>query len=259
MRNWYKFLNLNDWLERRRTFAEIRDLERQESYAELDGSNPLHLAKMSLHVGDHIEASRRWNQARVSYPALVRRSRDSITILLGLKRFDEAEALMASCRQEFPGDSHYAEGYALVAQSRGDISEALNRWRKTRRRFPAAWRSYVEEAVCLSELGTHDEADHLITRATEMFPSELHIWIQWARVSDARQQWTQSVSRWQAVADRFQWPGALIGKSRAFASLGDTAEALKILTNGIQEFSNDPALREEIARLSHATKPSNSH
>ena len=259
MRRWYKLLNLNDWLERRRVFADIRALELQESYAALDGSNPLHLAKISLQVGDVIEASRRWDQACVSHPVLVRRSPDSITILLGLKRFDEAEALIASCKQEFPGDSHYAEGYSLVPQSRGDIAEALGRWRKAQRRFPAAWRSYVEEAVCLCLLGKAGEADRLLTNAIRMFPEQLHIWIQWGRVSDAQSEWNQSAERWQSVADKFQWPGGIIGKSRALVNLGNPTEALSVLTDAKDKFRSDPDLQQEIARLSKAVNQTNSH
>ena len=246
---WLSLRGVRDRMDRRQAFRELRTFEQESLWAASDSSNPLNQAKISVQVGDYAEAARQWEDAITRYRALARKSRDSIKVLLALKRFDEAEALMVSCRKEFPGDPHYAEGYALVAQRRGDTTEAISRWRRVRKRFPGTWMSYVEETACLSMIGEHTEAEKLITRAIRQFPEVLHVWIQWGRVADASEQWQQSAERWRIVSSKFPWVGAPIGRSRALQRLGKPVEALEVLTAVEDEFPRDPDFRSELAKV----------
>jgi tetratricopeptide (TPR) repeat protein len=246
--NWLDGVSIRDWTERRRAFKELDKFKKESLYLASDESNPLNLAKLSVGVGDHTEAARRWEEAVALHLPLVRKSRDSLNILLELKRFDEAEALMASCKREYPGDPHYAQGYALVAQRRGDSAEALKRWQEVRKRFPGSWTSHVEETVCLGLAGRQDEADTLISRSIHKFPESLHVWIQWARVADNREDWHTSAERWQVVSSKFGWAGATTGLSRALERLGKPDEAFDILTAAESKFSRDPGFRAAMDR-----------
>jgi len=250
--NWLTALGVRDWTERRRAFKDLDQFKQDSLDLASDERNPLNLAKLSIRVGDRAEAARWWEEAAACHQALVRWSRDSIDILLDLKRFDEAEALMASCKREFPGDPHYAQGYALVAQRRGDIAEAIKRWRQVRKRFPGTWMCYVEETVCLVLLGKREEGETLISRAARSFPDTLHIWIQWARSADSREDWLQSAERWQAVSTKFQWVGATTNLSHALERLGRPDEAFDLLVAAESRFSRDPDFRAALNRARKA-------
>jgi tetratricopeptide (TPR) repeat protein len=248
MWHWPNLLFIGDWANRRRAFKELKTFEQEAAYAALDDANPLNLAKNSIQVGDYAEAARRWEEAVVRHRTLVRKSRDSIKILLELKRFEEAEALMASCKKEFPGDPHYAQGYALVAQRRGDIPEAIDRWRRVRKRFPGSWMSYVEETVCLGLVGRHKEGETLISQAIRKFPESLLVWIQWAKVADDREDWHISAERWQALSTKFHWVGSTIRLSQALERLGKPDEAFSVLTAAEARFSSDTDFRAAMNR-----------
>ena len=163
--------NFRAWRERRRAMRQMLAMEREE-VRELRHSdmNPLRQAKVSLELDDPETALRFWNQAWIRHPNYVKQAPETLGVLLGLKLFDEAEAIMLEGQKRSPHEAQFAEGYALVAEHRGDREEAVARWQRVLKRFPSSWTAHVSAARCLRELGRSSEAEHLLKLTISRFP-----------------------------------------------------------------------------------------
>jgi hypothetical protein len=114
------------WRQRRRALRDLDDFQRlDQSILGLDEANPVNRAKVALESGDTSAALQFWHEAVARYPGFARGSRDALTILLGLRLFDEAEALMREGQRRAPRDLYYADGLARIAERRGDNEEAI--------------------------------------------------------------------------------------------------------------------------------------
>lgn len=137
----------------------------------------------------------------------------------------------------------------MVAQERGDLEEAVLRWRNVRKRHPTSWKCYNHETICLRSLGRLEEADALISRGTGKCSESLFVAIEWARTAEARSDLAAIEQRWRSVWDRFGWVGAAIGLSRALRRLGRSEEALDTLLAVKARFPRDSDLRAELKRF----------
>ena len=91
------------WQQRRRALRDLKNNQRlDESIPGLDDSNPVNRAKVALETGDPVAALQFWNEAVARYPGFANDSPHALTILLGLRLFDEAEALMREGRDVLP-------------------------------------------------------------------------------------------------------------------------------------------------------------
>ena len=223
------------WTRRWRALRELKDLERQEdSKLQLDEGNFINRAKAAISAGDTVAASRFWQEALEHYPRFARTSHDSLEILLRLQRFDEAEALMLDGQKQGPRDSFYATGFALVAERRGDIQEAIRRWGIVRSKFPTSWMGYVHGAACLCAVGESEAAEPLNMRAIKRFQNEAQAWIGSARTAEHRRDWQEAVRRWEMVRDKFGQVrehdiASRIGIARGLEGLGKFDEAEQLL------------------------------
>ena len=164
--------SLSDWLGRRRAMRELRAMDAREAAAlTLSDRSPLNRAKTALSVDDAAEALHCWTEARERLGDTVLTSRDSLPILLRLKRYDEAEALMQEGCKRFPRDPYYLEGLAEIAERRPDLPEAIARWTRVQRLFPGSWRGYTFRGACLVRSGRADEAEVLLSKAVSLFTS----------------------------------------------------------------------------------------
>src|SRR4051812_26897767 len=110
-----------DWRDRRATLKELQHLQWREETELLDQSqNPINLAKLSLATGEVAEAASQWDRARQLLPNAILESPDSLGILLGLNRYDEAESLMRERDRRGLGGFDYLNGLAQIAEHRGD-------------------------------------------------------------------------------------------------------------------------------------------
>ena len=218
------------WRERRQALRELEKMNStDEAMLSLDESNPVNRAKTALLVGDRLEAARFWAEARARIPKFVLTSHDSLEVLLGLGRFDEAEALMLEGRKQFPHDKFYAQGYAEVAGRQFNNAEAATRWAAVRKAFPSYWMGYARGAGCLTQIGEFDEAEAILKQAIAQFPEQIHCRIEQAKTADRRQDWPEALRRWEIVRTQFKHPAGVVGAARALVEMGKLDEADKLL------------------------------
>ena len=217
----------------------------------LDDANFVQRAKMAVEVGDCAAARHYWDEALVRYPNFAKRSRDALQILLGLESFDEAEALMVEGQRREPREGYYASGYALVAQRRGDLEEAIQRWSRVRRKFPGYWTGFVHAANCLRQTGKLNAADALLKKATERFPRQVEAWWEWAVVAEEREDWEAALRRWETVSDEFNNGYGPVGAAEALEKLGRGEEAEQRLKVAQSRYPLEPGIATALAGLAY--------
>ncbi len=214
------------WRERRRAMHDLKGLQRlDEAVLGLDDTNAVNRAKVALEAGNQVAALGFWNEALARYPGFAKGSRDALTIMLGLRLFDDADALMREGVRRAPRDPFYAEGYAQVAERRGDNEEAILRWARVRKKCPGSWKGYVQGAICLEKAGQLDAAEALIEKALKRFPDNPSTWMQWARNAEHRHDWPEALRRWELADKRFRHNLIDISIPRILAELGRFEEA----------------------------------
>lgn len=223
------------WRERRHALREFKAMGNlDQQMLALDDSNPLYRARTALNLGDHAEALRCWLDACQRLPEFARTSHDSLGILLGLRRYDEAEALMLAGRKRSPRDSHYSCGYAEIATERNDYAEAAKRWAAARKAFPGAWRGYAFGAASLSKLGKLDEAEAVLERGLALLPTNINCRIEYARMAELRKDWLEAHRRWELIGKEFNHVLGVLGAARALQEMGRLDEAEACLAAGRQ-------------------------
>jgi tetratricopeptide (TPR) repeat protein len=215
-----------DWRERRSALKDLKERQRFEEAVLMDQNlNPLNLAKLSLDSGDSVKAASLWQRARAVLPNAVLESPDSLEILLGLKRYDEADALMRERGKRFPGDRFYLTGLARIAEQRGDLEDALKRWIVARDHMTDTIDGYHGCARCLIALDRLDEAEAQYDAALRRGRDNLDACIGRALISDRRKDWGESLVRWKHVADTFRFGPAFAFYAKALVELGRVDEA----------------------------------
>ncbi|HVC60820.1 MAG TPA: tetratricopeptide repeat protein [Acetobacteraceae bacterium] len=231
---------LRAWWERRQALRELSLLQRRdEASIMVDDANPLNRAVVSISLGDNAEALRCWREARERFPRFVRARPESLKVLFGLQRYDEAEELMEEGLKHDPRNPYFAEGMAEAAHRRRDLPEALRRWTKIRRKFPSRWMAYAHGCAALRELGQVAEAERLISRAITLFPDEIHCRIEWARIAEASGNWNLALQRWDYVGTELKHVSGVIGVARALKNLGRDDEARERLVSVRTRYSLD--------------------
>lgn len=208
------------WQGRRRALRELARLQKADLDAlALDDNSPVNRTKAALAAGDKATALRLWQEALARYPGFATNTREAVEIELGIGRLDEAETLVKEWRKRAPRDEQFAGWYGLIAERRNDIDEALRRWTEIRRAFPRYWMGYIRAAMCLRRKGRLDEAEVLVTRAIKRVPGEAQVWFEWARLAEERRDWSESLSRWQIVSEKFPHVQATLGSARALVAM----------------------------------------
>jgi predicted Zn-dependent protease len=232
---------------------ELQEMQRLElQLLKLDDNNPLYRAKTALACGDRAQALRYWTEARDRIPELVTTSHDSLDILIGLDRLDEAEALMLEGRRRFPREPYYARGYADIATRRGDHSEAVKRWAAVRKAFRGVWQAYVFGAGSLRALGRPDEAEALLRDGINRFPGEIGCRVEHAKLAEGRKDWPTALQRWKLVSTEFKHPLGVIGVARALRQMGRFDEAEERLAEGRLNYPTLPDFVMEQIYLAQA-------
>ncbi len=247
---------LGGWWARRRVLSEMHGITREEKEtATYYFEAQLEAVKAALVREDRKTALTLWQQARAAFPAEARRSPQGLEILLHLQRFDEAEELMQEGRRERPGNPFFDESLAIIAQQRGDIPLALERWSQTRRKHPQRPRAYAQEAACLARLSRFAEAEAVVAQGVKAFPSDLYCALEHARLADVREDWETALQRWERLAalarEPTQLPNqlALIGRAQTLQKMTRLDDAEREFQEARRLFPLDNVPAIELARI----------
>jgi tetratricopeptide (TPR) repeat protein len=230
---------LSEWLELR---SAVRDLKRgqrdEEGILMRSYPNPLQVVRTALNNGDLENAASAWERAKLLLPKTTFWSNDAVSILLDLKRYDEAEALMQRRHRRVPTDIYCQLGLANVAMRRGDFVEAAKRWTALRERakqepegslrISCLREGYLQGGLCSGALGKQDEAEIMLGELVRLGYDDLYLLSERARLSERREDWSESFVRWKLVSDRFKFGAGFAGQARSLVQLGrvDEVEAL---------------------------------
>lgn len=242
-----------DWQERRDILREMRrqqsDKSEQDRFIVRD---KLTYALSALARDDLRHATELWTASLDHYPSETRSSPLALKVLLGLRRFDEAEALMQQGHKRHPREVDLVSGLAEVAQARGDHDAAIERWAALRKQFPGVLRGYVLGAEALMARNRLDEAETLAEQAIRRFPEEMTPYLEHARVAVQRQDWPLALQRWQPIRERFNFVGGHIGCAQAMIHLGRHDEADALLSEARIRWPIEPGPAAELARAAQA-------
>jgi tetratricopeptide (TPR) repeat protein len=132
----------------------------------------LEYARMAVRREDWPEALRRWQVVQDQFNHLSFGYIGRAQALIWLERYDEADTLLTYTRTRFPTESGPFAESARCAAARGDVPEAVERWKRRYQRFPLEVHGYWDAAGALEKLGEADEAEAALRAAIDRFPAE---------------------------------------------------------------------------------------
>jgi len=243
-----------DWRQRRKILQQLARIQADDSERlRFMVKDELTYALGAVQRGDLRYAIEVWTKLLDRHSADARASPLALPLLIGLRRFEEAEALMRQGQKAHPRDPLYAKGLADIAQAKGDHEDAIQHYAVLRKRFPGIIEGYVCGAVSLLATNRLDEAEALAERAIKLFPNDIRGYLEHARVAVRRANWAEALTRWKRVQDRFSHQFGYFGYAQALVRLGRHEEADKELAAARTRFPTDPDPVVERARLSEAT------
>jgi tetratricopeptide (TPR) repeat protein len=200
--------------------------------------------------GDWAEAARRWAVIRSSDPGLLVGYTGGAQAARQVGRADEAEALLREAIDRFPADPGVLVDAARMFQHNRDWTNAIDRWQRVRERFPDQMAGYVEGAAALRAANRFNEADAVLAKAIEIFPSDPYPLIECARVASAKGDVEQAARSWDAVLIRF--PKFIGGYTDAMCSLTDLKrpeDAARIAIEALLNFPDEFRIAEAVAQM----------
>jgi tetratricopeptide (TPR) repeat protein len=202
--------------------TELRQAIRRDP---LDFGLLAELAEISDRRRDWARSLEQWKHLAETH-LLQRAFASAAAALIQLGRPDEAEDWLKEPATRFTRSVDIAVMYAEVAQTRGDLAAACERWATVRAIDQGSPRGYREGALRLAEFGRHAEADAVLRIANDRFPDEVWPTLEFANIAHARQDWNEAVARWEAVRRRFPRESAGYDRgSEALRAAGRDEEA----------------------------------
>ncbi|WP_158923689.1 lipopolysaccharide assembly protein LapB [Acidisphaera sp. S103] len=199
-------------------------------------------ALAALEIDDVRRAAEIWAEAVERYPNQTLDSHLAVNVLLGLRRFDEADALMQEGLRKSPNDQRCAIGLAHVARVRGDHESAAERWAKVRKQFPNVMDGYAFGVMALRGLNRLPDAEALTRQTMARFPDEVLGFMEYGRLADIQQDWDQALERWTVVLTRFDHLSGYTGAAQAMVKLGRYDEADALLARARVRYPIDPSV-----------------
>jgi tetratricopeptide (TPR) repeat protein len=209
-------------------------------------------ALSALDGNDHQHATELWTKALERNPREARASPLAVKVLVGLRRFDEAETIMREGQIRHPNDMRFARGLAEIARDSGDDETALLRWVAVRKQFPGDMIGYAAGVGALRKLNRLSEAETLAERTMKLFPEEVLGFMEHAQIASLRQHWDDALRRWDLVRTRFDHSSGYLGAARAMIQLGRYDEAEALLSQCRIKTPTDSAPVIELARCAEA-------
>ena len=183
------------------------------------------------------EGLRRWELVHKNFPDAAVSHVGIGSALRDIGEFDTAETAFAKATERFPTDLWAAHNYAEIAGRRGDWAEALRRWERVRQGFPEHASAHVGAADALLKLERYEEADQLLSHASDAFPMDYWGLVSYARLAARQHRWDEAIRRWDVALQRFPCDAAAhIGKAEALIQAGRFSEAEVFLKASIERF-----------------------
>jgi predicted Zn-dependent protease len=225
---------LRSWTGRFRLLSDVKKLkDKADDRITRIVDDSIQSGLLALKSGDRKAALHFWEGARGRHPDLVLESQDGLYLLIGLQRFDVAEALMQEGCLRQPRNSFFFEGAALVATRSGDDEEAVRRYATLRKKFPRSAKGYRHATAPLIKLGRLDEADRLLGRIAGN-TRDAGLAIEYARLAMLRRAWPVALKRWHRVRDYFGHESAPLGLAHCHREMGRHDEAEHLLLDALK-------------------------
>jgi predicted Zn-dependent protease len=243
-----------NWQERREILKEARKIQADNhEWNRFTVRDQLTDALAALALNDERKATAIWESVSTQYPREAAAAPLAVDVLVKLRRFDEAEALMLLGLKKSPREIFFHKALALIARTRGDLPSAIDRYAALRRQFPGVWEGYVLGAQALAAAKRLEEADTLAERAMKMFPEEIGGFLEYGRLAEIRSDWTETLKRWSFIQERFpHWAFGYLGSARALIELARFDEAEAILTEMRVRFPTDSSRYALLAQCAEA-------
>jgi tetratricopeptide (TPR) repeat protein len=190
-----------------------------------------------------------WRKARANFPQLAMDSESALQLLIWLREYDEAEALMQAAHERFPRRAFPLEGLAQLATNRGQHEKAVQICADLRRRHPGSIKGYWMAAAALSALDRAAEAEKLMEAALHLDPSRTGMRIEYAKLAERRGNWPEAMKRWQRVDEENGHIAGGVGIARCLRKLGRFEEADQIIVRLKYRKSNEPTVWIESALI----------
>jgi len=217
----------------------------EESPAEI-----LERADRLVGSGQSENAQGLWRGLRETHPLVTPAWISAARHLRVLRRFGEADALLADAQIRFPDSPEATIEYAWIASDRRDWAEASRRWETARERFPNHPAPYYGAAFSLRELGRLVDAETILFDGRQRFPDDAGIALEYGWIAHSRRDWPTACRRWEearAVAPGH--PGGYIWGAQALCALGRAADAEALLKEACSLLPHEIGPAVELARF----------
>jgi tetratricopeptide (TPR) repeat protein len=179
---------------------EAEDLAKQAMSRFPEDISPLlEYARLAVIREDWEEALQRWQPVLnrfLYFGGYV----GSAQALSHLGRYDEAEELLQQARYRFGTDPGPLSEYARVAEIKGDVAEAVQRWKAVLYRFPLDMYVYLNAADAFEKFAEPAEAVATLHAAIDRFPNELRPMLELAKLlHHKRRDFPAAAEAWAAL------------------------------------------------------------
>lgn len=141
-----------------------------------------------------------------------------------------AEAL-AAC----PDDHHVIESYAVFLQSLGDLSAAIQQWRKVGELLPHDFLPWFQIGSLLSKQGNFKESETYLRKALARRPGLVEGWSELAQCLGARDEWLPSLHAFErASAMRPKDPVLWAFRAKMLGNLERRSESIECYRKAIE-------------------------
>lgn len=204
--------------------------------------------KLAEHVGAWEEASRRC--------ARILESAEKTPFLLARAafyfrkqgKFAEADRVLREGQVIFPRELAMHVDFARNAEEANNWPEAVMRYEQVRALFPSSWYGIGRGAAALREMNRLDEAEVLLVDGQGRHPALEIMFIDHARIAEARRDWPEALLRFEEVVTRFpqSWFG-YAGAFRVLRNMRRLEDAETILLAALDSLPDDARPLLELA------------
>jgi tetratricopeptide (TPR) repeat protein len=123
------------------------------------------------------------------------------TALAHMGRAADADRAVQAAQAAFPGKPPVWQASAEIAELRGDVAAALERWSDMRAKFPNSSAGYIGALRTLREARRLDQAPALLAAGLEAFPDDRELLTAAARTAESAQNVDQAHAYWQRLVE----------------------------------------------------------